>query len=119
MTGGVNGPMLPRCDVSRDGRQPMVYRDLVVLVAEADYIVAMEAERLITSEFGCSVILALPGGLAETEGSPGGPCDVAVIGIGTDFEAVRGFAERCRRQGAILVFTTAFDPFIRGIAGYA
>lgn len=88
------------------------------LVADPEYIIAMEAERILHELVDCDVTIVDP--LRAAEGQTLGWGGYALVVLDTDFCSgqIRVLAELLQRQGTPVVFTTAHQSMIHGVPGF-
>ncbi len=85
------------------------------LVADPEYIIAMDAERILRELVDCDVTIVAHG-VAESQGWGG----YSLVILDTDFCCghLRVLAELLQRQGTPVVFTTASQSMARGVPGF-
>lgn len=89
-----------------------------ILVAESEYLIAMEAERLLRDLLPCEVTIVNPASAAACAGIPWGEVTLALLDTGFRLDARRAFVERVRQGGIPVVFTTANAAYMRGVPGF-
>lgn len=89
-----------------------------IVVAESEYLIAMEAERLLRDLLPCEVTIVNPASAAACDGIPWEEVKLALLDTGFRLDAVRAFAQRVRQRGIPVVFTTANAAYMRGVPGY-
>lgn len=89
------------------------------LVADGEYIIAMEAERLLRELLPCEVAIVNPGSRADCAELEGTGLSLALIDTGFRFgEDAAALARRLMQQGVPVAFTTANAAYLRGVPGF-
>lgn len=89
------------------------------LIADGEYIIAMEAERLLRELCACEVAIVNPGSSSDCAGIDGAGLSLALIDTGFRLdEETAGLARRLLRQGVAVAFTTANAAYLQGVPGF-
>ncbi|MDY6949833.1 MAG: hypothetical protein SXG53_29520 [Pseudomonadota bacterium] len=94
-----------------------------ILVVDREYLIAMEAERILMDSMACTVRIAMPHDYAET--MEAGRFDVVVVDAGVVEDRGSDAIRRQGRLGAAVIFTTLTNdsmerlPEFKGFASVA
>lgn len=89
------------------------------LVADGEYIIAMEAERILRELLPCEVAIVNPGNLGAQADTAWDGLALALLDTGFRLvEDVTALAGLLRQRGVPVVFTTANAAFLRGVPGF-
>ncbi|SBW09434.1 conserved hypothetical protein [uncultured Alphaproteobacteria bacterium] len=89
------------------------------LVADGEYIIAMEAERILRELLPCEVAIVNPAALEAQADTAWEGLALALLDTGFQLvEEVAGLAGLLRQRGVPVVFTTANAAFLRGVPGF-
>lgn len=88
------------------------------LVADPEYIIAMEAERILHDLVDCDVTIINPHCASECGSLGWTSYTLVMLDTGFCLGEIRVIAELLQRQGIPVVFTTANQPFARGVPGF-
>lgn len=88
------------------------------LVAESEYLIAMEAERLLRELLPCEVTIVNPRDAAACAAIAWETVSLALLDTGFLFEEGGALAEAARRHGVPVAFTTASTAYARGVPGF-
>jgi len=89
-----------------------------VLVADPEYIIAMEAERILRELMDCNVTIINPHCSADRLGSSWTTYSLVLLDTGSCIGEIRVIAELLQRQGIPVVFTTAHQAYTKGVPGF-
>ena len=89
-----------------------------LLVADPEYIIAMEAERILHELVDCDVTIVNPHRASERLSLGWTGFALVLLDTGLDLDDTRVIAELLQRQGIAVVFTTANQDHVRGVPGF-
>lgn len=88
------------------------------LVAESEYLIAMEAERILRELQPCAVTIVNPRDAAACAAITWEAVSLALLDTGFFLEDGRALAEAARQSGVPVVFTTASAAYLHGVPGF-
>lgn len=88
------------------------------LVADSEYIIAMEAERILRELLPCAVSIVNPRSAAACSEIAWETMTLALVDTGFHLDEGGALAELARRHGLPVVFTTAATAYMRGVPGF-
>lgn len=88
------------------------------LVADPEYIIAMEAERILHELVDCDVTIINPLCIADRLSLGWTRYALVMLDTGLCLGEIRVIAELLQRQGIPMAFTTANQAFVRGVPGF-
>ncbi len=89
-----------------------------ILVADPEYIIAMEAERILHDLLDCDVTIINPHRCGERTVSEWADYGLVMLDTGICLGEIQAIAERLRQQGIPMAFTTAHQAFAHGVPGF-
>ena len=89
-----------------------------LLVADPEYIIAMEAERLLHDLMECDVTIINPHCATDRLALSWTTYSLVMLDTGFCLGEIRVIAELLQRQGIPVVFTTAHQAFTHGVPGF-
>jgi DNA-binding response OmpR family regulator len=89
---------------------------LRLLIAEREYLIAIDASDILGTEWPGAVTVCSPADLADRLADSA--WDVVLIDVGSDDEALRRDAERVLAAGVGIVFLTGHMDQAKGVAGF-
>lgn len=89
-----------------------------LLVADPEYIIAMEAERILHELMDCEVTIINPHCSTDRLGLNWSIYSLAMLDTGLCLGEIRVVAELLQRHGIPVVFTTAHQAYTRGVPGF-
>lgn len=89
---------------------------LQILIIENEYLIAMDAERILLEAFDCAVTIATLKNFQLVLGEKN--FDVILLDFGGPPEPTSEEIAAISNSGALLVFTTAYDVFAVGVPGF-
>lgn len=90
----------------------------VFLIADTEYIIAMEAERILRDLFACTVAIVNPRCVSACANLAWTTYTAVLLDTGFRFDEVRFLAELLQRQGIPVIFTTANADYAHGVPGF-
>lgn len=93
----------------------MAERKLRLLIAEKEYLIAIDARQIVAAILPCDVTIATMTQFEQTLDE--GPWDIALIDVAYEPEVNRHNANRILAAGAGLVFLTGHNDLAEGVPG--
>jgi len=93
----------------------MLDRKLRLLIAEKEYLIAIDARQIVSNLLPCDVTIATMLELEQMLGE--GAWDLVLIDVVSDPESNRKNADKVLTAGAGLVFLTGHSDLARGVPG--
>lgn len=95
----------------------MIERTLRLLIAEKEYLIAIDAQQILVSHLGCEVTVVT---MAEFSGTLARQdWDVALVDVSEDEESNHLLAREVLGAGAGLVFLTGHSDLAKGVPDFA
>jgi hypothetical protein len=88
-----------------------------ILIAEREFLIALDAEHLIKSALDCRISLLRPEQLADWSGEMLAKVDLCLLDVALDASKIRPEAERLIALGVPLLFTTVCEVHRGGVEG--
>jgi hypothetical protein len=89
-----------------------------ILIAEREFLIALDAEYLIKSALDCRITLLRPEQLDQWDSAMLAEIDLCLLDVPLDANRITGRIERLIEAGVPLLFTTVGDIHVRGIEGF-
>lgn len=89
-----------------------------LLVADPEYIIAMEAERILHELLDCDVTIVNPLCNTDRLSLAWSSYKLVMLDTGLCLGEIRVIAELLQRQGISVVFTTAHQAYAHGVPGF-
>ncbi len=87
-----------------------------ILVIENEYLIAMDAERILMDPFSCEVVIGSEGELSLSSNEHG--FDIAIVDFSTSLGSAAKNLLAAMVGSSKLIFTTVIDELAAGIPGF-
>jgi DNA-binding response OmpR family regulator len=89
-----------------------------ILIAEREFLIALDAEYLIKTAFDCRITLIRPEQLDQWDKAALADVDLCLLDVPLDATRVSGRIAQLTEAGVPLLFSTVGETHLKGVAGF-
>lgn len=89
-----------------------------ILIAEREFLIALDAEYLIKAALDCRTTLLRPGQLDQLDSAALADVDLCLLDVPADATRIAAHVERLIAERVPLLFTTVGETHVNGVKGF-